>query len=505
MDYIQKLEEVLGSPKLMPVAPPPPVMPQPVKAPPRPVPKREPKPSRPVPQREPKPPEPQPRDPFKPKPTKTPAPEKAQLELEEQIQAILEAYEEEADPELVKFWKELPKGGHVYSKHPILALLGHQLAAKAFEWLDERVARLAAKNPREVHRAFMRIERLEEDNREELEELAKDLVVDAWGVPREILSAELTADVKFKPGEQEPEGLEEPEDLEPEEPAAEEIKSKPELSDLINKRITMNALIQGSAVHNMMTLHHLAKEELDKIDPQLTNFYDKFAAGSAHGYSMMNIAAIAATNPQAAIGAVYVDDSEPMIYARARNFPVLLQELVKGVVELISRHGLAGLDASTLKKIYNAADHYADEPYLIQVGPQLWRSLLAIIPKGKRPADIIAALSVLPPKELHDLLTKAIEEPEEAKESLQEVLEKDEEAQGLKKSEWEETEEIRIFVSPEGEIYDEAGEAIGHLNYEINQYESHDEMAGELSERLELPLMPKAEHEDGILEFGLQE
>lgn len=50
-----------------------------------------------------------------------------------------------------------------------------------------------------------------------------------------------------------------------------------ELRDEINKRFTLNWLIQGAAQHTGMTLHYLVREELDAIDPELVLLYDQFA------------------------------------------------------------------------------------------------------------------------------------------------------------------------------------------------------------------------------------
>ncbi len=45
----------------------------------------------------------------------------------------------------------------------------------------------------------------------------------------------------------------------------------------INKRLTLNLLIQGAATHSHLTLHHLVKDELDAIDSDLVELYDKVA------------------------------------------------------------------------------------------------------------------------------------------------------------------------------------------------------------------------------------
>ena len=45
----------------------------------------------------------------------------------------------------------------------------------------------------------------------------------------------------------------------------------------IQKRFTLNWLIQGAAQHAGMTFHHLVREELDALDPALVLAYDQYA------------------------------------------------------------------------------------------------------------------------------------------------------------------------------------------------------------------------------------
>ena len=48
-----------------------------------------------------------------------------------------------------------------------------------------------------------------------------------------------------------------------------------DLRDQINKRFTLNLLIQGAATHSFLTAHYLVKDELDEINPKLVPLYDK--------------------------------------------------------------------------------------------------------------------------------------------------------------------------------------------------------------------------------------
>jgi hypothetical protein len=53
--------------------------------------------------------------------------------------------------------------------------------------------------------------------------------------------------------------------------------SDEELRGEINKRLTLNWLIQGAAQHAGMTFHHLVRDELDALDPRLLRLYDQYA------------------------------------------------------------------------------------------------------------------------------------------------------------------------------------------------------------------------------------
>ena len=57
-----------------------------------------------------------------------------------------------------------------------------------------------------------------------------------------------------------------------------------ELQAQINKRMTLNLLIQGSAQHAFLTSHYVVRDELTQIDSDLLPLYDKFAAAALVNY-----------------------------------------------------------------------------------------------------------------------------------------------------------------------------------------------------------------------------
>jgi hypothetical protein len=52
----------------------------------------------------------------------------------------------------------------------------------------------------------------------------------------------------------------------------------------VNKRLTLNWLIQGAAQHAGMTAHHLVRDELDVIHPDLVRLYDLYALRNLFQY-----------------------------------------------------------------------------------------------------------------------------------------------------------------------------------------------------------------------------
>jgi len=58
----------------------------------------------------------------------------------------------------------------------------------------------------------------------------------------------------------------------------------PEQRHLVNKRLTMNILIQGAASHAHLSAHHLVRDDLDQINTDLVPLYDQAIAGATYAY-----------------------------------------------------------------------------------------------------------------------------------------------------------------------------------------------------------------------------
>lgn len=327
------------------------------------------------------------RSPFRP-----PRPE---ISPEPQNLYIREGYEEEADPSTVQWFRSQPVHGH-----PILSKYGNQLAKGAFDYTDQRLKNLNITHT-DALRIFREILQIESSHKQELNEMAKNIVSELYGIDKEQLEIE----DRVSPNETESQT----------EWSERGAQMDERVKGHVHMRATMNMLSQGAAVHQMMTLHHMVKDALDQIDPRLVQLYDKLSAGSMHNYWFWNIQNIVGQLKGAAVGSTRVDYKEengeevPVVKAAAVCFPVLVQELSKGVMQMLSHHHIGRLDKSTLQRVLAEADKIELEPYFIMVGPELWRKTLQASKDLNIPvAELVSSIASKEPKEVHDLFDKML-------------------------------------------------------------------------------------------------
>ena len=198
--------------------------------------------------------------------------------------------------------------------------------------------------------------------------------IDAKLGPGELGNAALSPNVQ---DEEEPEG-EEPEGEEPGDEVEREAQAAEELADItpeIAKRKVINALIHGGAVSKNYA-YQLIQTDLAAINPSLTTLYGIAMAGSELGYFATpdQMAAMAKDNPELAGGSSEVefeDGNVPVVKARGLIFPMLVQELAKGLLELVSYEGLPS-DPKMAQEVIDKSDFVDEESWAMIMGRGLW-------------------------------------------------------------------------------------------------------------------------------------
>lgn len=382
------------------------------------------------------------RNPFKiPAPTVAPRPQNVDpnKDKDEYVAegSLREAFEDEPTPANREFWRNFEdfRGPNMIGRNPVIRQHGEELARGAYDVTGSNVTRhgvrhpellpsgranpMAGKlSPKAVHQAFGQIMRIEESHREQLEQLAKDITVKIWGEEiRPLLEASLQ-----QPDEETAGGDDQP-------PEGEEKVEAGE--NLIQKRVFANMITQGSAMHLMFQAQHMITSTLEAIDPNLPGLYSKFTYGSAHKYWLDDLEDIAAHLGGMIAGRAKVeveqDEEDPeqtnfTVKAQAVMFPILVQELCKGVANYLSMAGVAGVSAAELRDLFDKVDNPEDEHYYIQVGHELWRRFLKLKPKDVSAAKAVFALHKLEAEEQNRVVKACIENPEEAKKILAELL-----------------------------------------------------------------------------------
>jgi hypothetical protein len=177
-------------------------------------------------------------------------------------------------------------------------------------------------------------------------------------------------------------------------------------------------------MHVWKGIYHLVADELDKINPELKELYnyytstlgitiwlmdpDKFQQAIdddiqiTQGYNQLQF------NKQKGFGG--------QVQAKGINFPVLLHELNKGVIDWLISAGIPqDYNADELKYYYSKADDYINEPWHYTLSPTLWSDLLeaAQVPNEEIP-KLISRIVKLSYLELVDLFRLIQDNKEEA-------------------------------------------------------------------------------------------
>lgn len=312
------------------------------------------------------------------------------------------------NPNIRNFWRNLKKNDasfHPFKKNKNLVFFGDELSKKSFDFISSRLSKLGSGHKEiEITQYFMKMIMLEHGNTETLQELAVKAVSDAFEIPENLLNANLNESSSVETNETEEKFNKE----------FDYDSLDQNTKDQINKRILMNCIIQGASIHSFYTIHHVVKDELDSINPELISFYDKFSVGSVRSYFSIDYSKFLSDSKfdkSSILGSVkveYDDQNNPQVIAHAKSFPVLCQELVKGAIETICLHSLTNISKNELEKIYYFADKRQDEPKYIQIGAEIWRNILEFKKycaenneKYSLP-ELIMKINQIPPKEIED-------------------------------------------------------------------------------------------------------
>ncbi len=213
---------------------------------------------------------------------------------------------------------------------------------------------------------------LERNHTKKLEKLAIDMVRKEFNIDKDDVEmyAELTPDITLvgRKKNQKPIQVEV------------EFKDNDEMTNAkseVYKRRFINAMIQGGP-KKIKHMFNDAEDALSEIDPRLPNKYSKLVASADYLYHILPTIENMVNGGEVEVTLPSKTNERAIISAQAKAFPILVHELVKGVLELISANGLPS-SKRIGRYVINNADFKAAEPWDKRLGPALWERFTDLI------------------------------------------------------------------------------------------------------------------------------
>jgi hypothetical protein len=368
---------------------------------------------------------------------------------------------ERMDPSIERkiLGKETP-----YSKHPAMPKTSRDfvelISSKRFNDTVSKLrtilqrttgstAQLSSRNPLMslmmlVSQAIQQTSRIEGRHKEDLENMAVELVKKELGIP----TGQLQFDAKLI-------GMGQSESSqrmrrEAEQPSREEMtqafKSAQEHENDIeafldamdtfdkekSKRRLINSLIGGAAKKGQY-MYHLVSEKLNEIDPDLIELYTVTTAIIDHLYWLYPEETIEAMSGrggnEAGTSEINNETDPPTVIARGINFPTLVHELIKGVYEVFGTHGLPD-DPRQAEMIMGSQDTVPAEAWDLKLGPVFWELL-----QKSYPIEILSEedmkyiqhylfmrISAMPADDFFELFREVLEEKPAGREKIQRMV-----------------------------------------------------------------------------------
>lgn len=217
---------------------------------------------------------------------------------------------------------------------------------------------------------LLKCQKIESINRDALEKLASNYVIDLFSIPDDMVKIETKLVDKIEGGDK----------IAPVEPFDGDIDfSVRDINDLngidgqIAKRYFLNALNMGAGMRMSENIRGYI-EDLYDIDSRLPQMYKELIA--LNNYMIFNSSDLGITDKdRRQIGIVRVEFGAhgelTTVSAQGVIFPVLLSELIRGFMELFSSHGLPK-EMERRNYILKKTDYLKAEPWQMRIGPYMW-------------------------------------------------------------------------------------------------------------------------------------
>ena len=245
------------------------------------------------------------------------------------------------------------------------------LVTKTFNELSEKVGiKDYAMMKQELGQILSECKKLESKNREALEELCGNIINDLFQIPEDTIEIEAKIVAKIDTSL---------ERLIPEKTtdfSFDDINDMNNLTNEIYKRRLLNALVAGAAIYYTNNIGSYVKQLFD-IDSDLPSLYKK---ALDYNNVLMFYEKDTFNNKQSTNGGkvdvtISSNDTYPIIKAEGLLFPILVEETIKGLLELAISHGLPK-NSEKAKYVIGKSDFKLAELWDMRLGYSLWKLIV---------------------------------------------------------------------------------------------------------------------------------
>lgn len=268
---------------------------------------------------------------------------------------------------------------------------------------------------KELGRLISQCQEIEAKSKDALQQLCMDVLAEMFDIPENTVDIDLQLVGEVKTDDQR---------LIPEKTddfTFDNITDMKELTEEIYKRRLLNSLIQGCALYYSDNVSRYVKELFD-INPELPYLYKKIS-------SLNNILLFLekGTSKDATAGG-RVDvmmgnpDTQVKIEAKGITFPALLNEAIRGILELAIAHGLPD-DLKKAEYVIKKADFKLAELWDLRLGIALWKRIMTLEDGNyAKPNYLLMSLSEMQPSEFNETLQEIFAHTTAGKELLQDIV-----------------------------------------------------------------------------------
>lgn len=258
--------------------------------------------------------------------------------------------------------------------------------------------------------------KMEMKSKKALEQLAVKVASDIFSIPQDIINIEanIVANIDVSKHRILPEKTDEFE--------FDSLEDMRELSDGVYKRRMIDSLVAGAANYYATDISNYL-QDLFSINPDLPSIYQKI---NQYNKALLYLLDLNSEDAKTTIEGgkvdVYVSNSSTQIKIVAEGiiFPALLEETIKGLLEVAVLHGLPK-DRKKAAYIMKKADFKAADMWDLRLGVPLWERIIDISEDDVEPNFLLMELSMLDYETFNEVLAEIFAHTKRGKMLLKDI------------------------------------------------------------------------------------